>query len=73
MNAIRFPRGTSIVRLEKEGFEPFEGPVSEAELSTTSITLDRLGTSPPGMIHVPGGRYALDMPGLENIDSSTVF
>ena len=72
VSAVRFPRGTSIIRLEKEGFEPFEGPVSGAELSTTSITLDRLGTVPPGMIHIPGGRYALDMPGLENIDSATV-
>jgi len=72
VSAIRFPRGVSIVRLEKEGFEPFEGPVSETELSTTSITLDRLGTVPPGMIHVPGARYALNAPGLESIDSATV-
>ena len=72
VSAIRFPRGTSIVRLEKEGFEPFEGPVSGWELSTTSITLDRPGTVPPGMIHVPGGSYAINMPGLANIDSATV-
>jgi serine/threonine protein kinase/dienelactone hydrolase len=72
VSAIRFPRGTSIVRLEKEGFESFEGPVSETELNTTSIILDRVGTVPSGMIHIPGGRYVLDMPGLENIDSATV-
>ena len=70
-SAILFPRGTSIVRLEKAGFEPFEGPVSGAELSASPITLDRLGTLPPGMIHIPAGRYLLDMPGLDNIDSAT--
>jgi tRNA A-37 threonylcarbamoyl transferase component Bud32/pimeloyl-ACP methyl ester carboxylesterase len=72
VSGILFPRGTSIVRLEKEGFEPFEGPVSGADLSTTSITLDRVGTLPSGMIHIPAGKYVLDVPGLENIDSATV-
>ena len=72
VSAIRFPRGTSIVRLEKKGFEPFEGPVSGAALSTSSIILDRVGTVPSGMIHIPGGRYVLDMSGLESIDSATV-
>jgi serine/threonine protein kinase len=72
LRAILFPRGTSVIRLEKEGFEPFEGPVAEAELGDLAIDLEILGKAPPGMIHVPGGRYGLDMPGLENIDSATV-
>jgi len=25
------------------------------------------------MIHIPGGRYALDMPGLENIRLGNIF
>jgi formylglycine-generating enzyme required for sulfatase activity/dienelactone hydrolase len=70
--AIRFPRGASVVRLEKEGYEPFEGPVSDWELNTKSIALYRAGSTPPGMVHIPGGKYALEMNGLENLDSAVV-
>jgi formylglycine-generating enzyme required for sulfatase activity/cephalosporin-C deacetylase-like acetyl esterase len=69
---IRYPKTYSFLRLEKEGFEPFEGPAYCFEISGTTIKLQPVGTSPPGMIWVPGGRYGLSMPGLEQIDSAAI-
>jgi len=69
---IRYPKTHSLVRIEKEGFEPFEGPVSTFEISATTFRLNPVGTSPPGMIRVPGGRYGLSIPGLELIDSVAI-
>jgi eukaryotic-like serine/threonine-protein kinase len=71
-NSIRYPKTNSLLRIEKEGFEPFEGPVSTFEISETTFKLHPVGTSPPGMIWVTGGRYGLSIPGLEQIDSVAI-
>jgi serine/threonine protein kinase/cephalosporin-C deacetylase-like acetyl esterase len=72
VSGILFPRGSSVLRIEREGSEPFESPVSAMEPGGISISLDRVGTVPAGMIHVPGGRYGLSIPGLAHIDSASV-
>ncbi len=69
---ILFARGTSILKLEKSGYEPFEGPVSDWEVSTTTFRLAPVGSVPSGMIHVPGGVYALYVPGLGSLDSIVI-
>jgi eukaryotic-like serine/threonine-protein kinase len=72
VTAIRFPRGVSILRLEKPGFVPYESPVSPWDLDGTPIILDTTGMVPAGMIHIPGGMYPLEINGLESIDSAAV-
>ena len=67
-----FPRGSSVLRLEKEGFEQSVTLVSDMESPDIRISLDPAGTVPPGMIHVPGGKYSLSIPGLEQIESADV-
>jgi serine/threonine protein kinase/formylglycine-generating enzyme required for sulfatase activity/cephalosporin-C deacetylase-like acetyl esterase len=69
---IRFPKGISFLRIEKQGYEPFEGPVAGYEISSTTFRLHPVGTSPPGMIWVPGGMYKLRIPNLQQIDSVAI-
>ena len=72
LSNILFARGNSFLKLEKKGYEPFEGPVSDWEISTTTFKLAPFGTVPAGMIRIPGGVYSLNIPGLESIDSVTI-
>jgi formylglycine-generating enzyme required for sulfatase activity/dienelactone hydrolase len=72
LSDVLFARGNSFLKLEKKGYEPFEGPVSDWEISTTTFKLAPAGSVPAGMIRIPAGVYALDIPGLESIDSVTV-
>jgi serine/threonine protein kinase/dienelactone hydrolase len=69
---ILFARGTSLLKLEKSGYEPFEGPVSDWEVSTTTFKLAPVGTVPSGMIYVPGGVHELYIFGLGSLDSIAV-
>jgi serine/threonine protein kinase len=70
VSSLVFPRGSSVLRLEKEGFEQSVTLVSDMEPSDIRISLDRKGTVPRGMIHIPGGKYSLSIPGLEQIESA---
>lgn len=72
LSDIFFARGNSLLKIKKEGYEPFEGLVAHGEISTTIFKLAQAGTVPSGMIRVPGGTYALSIPGLASIDSVTV-
>ena len=66
---VAIPRGDYVLRLEKEGFEPFERTISSAVLrvvpfgQATPIVVDwalqKAGTVPPGTAYVPGGSYKL--------------
>ena len=70
---LLFPRGSCVLRFEKEGFEPVVMLVSDMEPPEIQLSLDSSGTLPRGMIHVPGGKYGLSIPGLEQIDSTSVL
>ncbi len=66
---VGLARGDYVLRLEKEGFEPFERtissavqrvlPVARAPSISVAWTLRRAGTVPAGMAYVPGGPYKL--------------
>ncbi|HEX9005918.1 MAG TPA: SUMF1/EgtB/PvdO family nonheme iron enzyme, partial [Bacteroidota bacterium] len=70
--SLMFPRGNCVLRFEEEGFEPAVLLVSDLESPTIEVSLNKVGTLPDGMIRVPGGRYSLSIPGLEQIDSVTL-
>ncbi|HUP45268.1 MAG TPA: SUMF1/EgtB/PvdO family nonheme iron enzyme, partial [Thermoanaerobaculia bacterium] len=67
---LRVPYALMRWRIEKEGFETFEGaPLSGGSIRTlmTGLALDPAGTAPPGMVRVPssvfrGGPHRLDLP-----------
>ena len=69
---LLFPRGSCVLRFEHGGFEPVVLLVSDLEAPDIRVSLDASGTLPAGMIHVPGGKYGLSIPGLEHIDSASV-
>jgi serine/threonine protein kinase/formylglycine-generating enzyme required for sulfatase activity/dienelactone hydrolase len=69
---LLFARGNSFLKLEKYGYESFEGPVADWAISTTTFKLAPAGSAPEGMIQIPGKTYALEIPGLDSFDSVTV-
>jgi eukaryotic-like serine/threonine-protein kinase len=66
---VEIARGDYVLRLEKEGFEPFERTISSAlprverHVGAAAIriswALRKAGTVPPGSAFVPGGMYKL--------------
>jgi formylglycine-generating enzyme required for sulfatase activity/predicted esterase len=56
--ALRIPYAMMRWRITKAGYEPFEGaPFSSSAIAALGqgLTLDPLGTLPPGMVRIPGG------------------
>jgi pimeloyl-ACP methyl ester carboxylesterase len=64
----RVPRALLRVEIRKEGFETIElvspRPWSRAGSDVPRLTLDRLGSLPPGMVRVPGSVNELTLVGL---------
>ncbi|HET9156086.1 MAG TPA: SUMF1/EgtB/PvdO family nonheme iron enzyme, partial [Myxococcaceae bacterium] len=58
---LLYPRATVLLRLELPGYRPYEAAPGFMGLES-AFPLDRVGTIPDGMIHVPGGQFG---PGLE--------
>jgi len=63
--------GYHLFRIEKEGYEPLEG----AELTSFALeierTLEEMGSLPPGMTRIPGGKDELSLansPGVQDLD-----
>ena len=59
---LLYPMRTVRLRLELPGYRPYEAAPSFGGLEA-AFPLDRLGTIPDGVVHVPGGHFG---PGLEN-------
>jgi eukaryotic-like serine/threonine-protein kinase len=59
---LLYPKATFRIRLELPGYRPYEAAASFAGFES-AFPLDRLGTIPDGMIHVPGGHFG---PGPED-------
>jgi cephalosporin-C deacetylase-like acetyl esterase/tRNA A-37 threonylcarbamoyl transferase component Bud32 len=59
---LPYPRSTVLLRLELPGYRPYEAAPGFWGLES-AFPLDRVGTIPDGLIHVPGGHFG---PGLED-------
>jgi eukaryotic-like serine/threonine-protein kinase len=53
---LPYPRATVLLRLELPGYRPYEAAPSFEGLGS-AFPLDRVGTIPDGLIHVPGGQF----------------
>jgi formylglycine-generating enzyme required for sulfatase activity/predicted esterase len=66
----RIPYAMMRWRINREGYEPFEGaPLSSSALAALAqgIQLDRAGSRPPGTVRIPGGTFAT-LPGTSPPD-----
>ena len=67
---FRLPIGLHLWRINLPGYEPvtlaYPGAYAPPEV-TLKLTLDRAGTLPPDMMHVPGGKADLAIPGLDHL------
>ena len=57
LTQARLPRGTTRIRVSKEGYAPFDGTVLGLAMT---FALDPVATVPEGMIHVPGGTTSIE-------------
>lgn len=71
-DTIFLPRGLWRLKLEKEGFHSFDGAAFVGLVNRRTIKLDPIGSIPGTMVRVPGGRYSLNIPGLDHLDSVQV-
>jgi serine/threonine protein kinase/formylglycine-generating enzyme required for sulfatase activity/dienelactone hydrolase len=72
IDSARFPLGVFRIRIEKEGYDVVDGGATLTMLRSSVIKLDLLGSIPENMVRVRGGKFALDIPGLEHLDSVAV-
>jgi len=65
-----FPRGQYQLRFEMDGYRPYETVWTTlwAPTGAQRIPLDSVGKLPDDIVHVPGGRIALEHPGLETLE-----
>jgi serine/threonine protein kinase/formylglycine-generating enzyme required for sulfatase activity/cephalosporin-C deacetylase-like acetyl esterase len=70
-----FPRGVYRLRLELAGYRPYEGLGVYWWLATKdwAFPLDRLGTISDELVHVPGGKFELEVPGSSGAIESGDF
>jgi serine/threonine protein kinase len=59
IEGARLPFASLRFRIEKEGFEPYEGSFADVE-PVVRVTLDPSGERPPSMVRVPGGKRRID-------------
>jgi formylglycine-generating enzyme required for sulfatase activity/tRNA A-37 threonylcarbamoyl transferase component Bud32/dienelactone hydrolase len=71
-DTMLLPRGLWRLKLQKQGFVPFDGASSVGLVNQRAIKLDATGSIPENMVRVPGGNYILDIPGLDHLDSVRV-
>lgn len=74
-DTIFLPRGLWRLKLRKEGFHTFDG----AGFSLWGVffwggttKLDSTGSLPENMVQVPGGKYTLNIPGLDHLEPARV-
>ncbi len=66
LDSLLVPRGYLRVRIEKEGFAPFDGASVHWRFADV-YALDSAGATPPGMVRVAGGETELQLPGLDHL------
>ncbi len=71
-DTIFLPRGLWRLKLEKDGFHSFDGAAFVGLVNRRTIKLDPIGSILENMVRVPGGRYSLNIPGLDHLDSVQV-
>ena len=63
---VRIPRGLARIRVTKNGYAPFDGTIHPQ--GGVRLRLDSIGTTPPGMVRVSGGRDPLRFGAVSAVD-----
>ena len=69
VDSVRFPDGFFRFKLEKKGFRNVYATSRNIWSTNIFRKLDEEGKIPAGMVRLPGGKFLLEMPGLEHLDS----
>ena len=69
---IRFPWGYSKLKLEKEEYTTINVAAFSSQVSSLRFQLHKLDEIEEKMIFVPGGKFTLNLPGLDFLDSVKV-
>ncbi len=68
---VRIPLGLFRWKIQKDGYETVEATVFlrrfTKKVPTFNLKLDKKGSLPAGMVHVPGEEWSLLMPGLDHL------
>ena len=75
IDSIRYPRGLyglSRLRIEKDGYNSFDGVAVTGITFRTVLKLDAIGSIPVNMVRIHGGTFGLNIPGLDHLDSVQV-
>ncbi len=72
IDSIRFSFGFSKLKLEKERYIPVYAAAYSSWVSGLRFKLHHEGDMPASMIWVPGGKFTLELPGLDYLDSAQV-
>lgn len=65
---LSFPRGTSRLRFEKDGYEPLELGNPASRINGVEYRLAEVGSDFQDMVWVPGGQFEIRSPGLEGLE-----
>ena len=77
MEVVRVPRGIFQFKFLKEGFtevvqaRDLRNQLFPHDTLTVSIMMDTAGIVPRDMVRVPGGKFQLSIPGLDNLSAVT--
>ncbi|MBI4429057.1 MAG: protein kinase, partial [Ignavibacteriales bacterium] len=74
-DTIFLPRGLWRLKLRREGFHTFDGAgffLWGSLFWGGATKLDSTGSLPENMVQVPGGKYTLNIPGLDHLESARV-
>jgi formylglycine-generating enzyme required for sulfatase activity/dienelactone hydrolase/tRNA A-37 threonylcarbamoyl transferase component Bud32 len=67
---VRLPFGLQRWRIEKQGFETIEAvprTLIPSQKMALRFTLDKVGSIPPEMVHVPGASTPIEIPGVDHL------
>ncbi len=68
VDSVRLPISFLRLKFEKEGYTELYAATMARWISSITFKLDKVGSLPNGMVHVSGGKNALELSGLEHID-----
>ncbi len=74
IDEVTIPPGYIRWKIEKEGFDTVEGATvaSSSSIAEINIHLDEKESLPPGMIRMPGGKFAPRLVGLDHLETQQI-
>jgi dienelactone hydrolase len=67
IDSIRYPRGLSRLKIEKDGFNIVHATENSYSIRSRRFVIDEVGSIPDGMVRVVGGEKYYEIPGLRTV------